>query len=329
MYGFNQSKTKEELFKTVSQEAVFRHVFGDFKINSYVCSPFREDSDPGCFISWSGYKGQKLMFKDFGSSTYLDMIGIIQKQYDLGFYEAMDFIGDHKFDGVPEYEERKNKSSNSSFTLEFCPKPFDKYAKKYWKQYNITSSQLIEDDIFSTAWFKYRNSSDQWVTVSPHANEATYTISMTNSIKVCRPYVKNKKHKWITDANKNIIGGLHKLPYLGDQLIITKSYKDWRVLTNLGLTAIWLQNEGQVPDAEIINPILTMFNEVVVWFDNDDAGHRASSKLTSIINSHFNNKASEVCLDTLEKDPADVIKAGKEHYLKQFIFKYLNNINYA
>jgi len=319
MYGYSSGLTKEELFQTVSQEAVFRHVFGDFQVNNYICSPFRKDDDPGCWITWIG---NRLMFKDHGSYTFLDMIGIIQTKYNLDFNTAINFIADSKFEGEPEYT-KKGRKRESSFTLEFCPKPFDKYAKQYWQQYNITSSQLIEDNIFATAWFKYKNTSDQWINVSPHAKEATYTISMKQSLKICRPFVKNKKHKWITDANKNVIGGLHKLPYLGEQLVITKSYKDWRVLTNMGLTAIWLQNEGQVPDSEVLNPIISMFDNTVIWFDNDDAGKRASDKLSTIIG------ADQIFLPTIEKDPADVVKAGDTQFLQNFIFKYLNNRIYG
>ena len=316
MYGFSNSMSNNELFEKISQEAVFRHVFGDFKINNYLCSPFRKDDNPGCWIKWSG---NKLMFCDYANSSFLDMIGIIQEKHNLGYHEAIDFIADNKFEGEPEYIKRSKQRAKSSFTLEFCPKPFDKYAKSYWQQYDITSSQLIDDNIFSTAWFKFKNSTGSWTTISPHAAEASYTISMEQSLKICRPYVKNKRHKWITNATQNKIGGAEKLPFVGEDLIITKSYKDWRVLTNLGLTAIWLQNEGQIPDSNILNPIVNMFDNVIVWFDNDNAGIQASKKLVSIINNTYIGKANNITLPTKEKDPADVIKAGKKEFLINFV----------
>ena len=43
-------------------------------------------------------------------------------------------------------------------------------------------------------------------------------------------YFPNRKEKFVTTCRKDDIGGLRLLPPFGHQILITKSYKDWRVL---------------------------------------------------------------------------------------------------
>lgn len=326
MYGYQKdipSRDLTAIFDSISQESVFKHVFGEFRTNHYIISPFRPDSSPRCWITW---KEGKLYFCDFSQSKpSLDMIGIIQAYYNIGFHDAIDFILEENWEPKSDKEVEKStvKSKTPSSIIEFVPKSFDSYQKKYWSQYEITSSQLIEDNIFPTAWFKiYSSTYDKWITISPHAQETTYAISFEDSVKICRPNVRDKAYKWISNVSKNTIGGVDLLPYLGDTLVITKSYKDWRVLTNMGLTCVWFQNEGMIPDWDVLNRLM-MFKDIVVWFDNDKAGIEASSKLVSLINKHYPSKARGITLPTIEKDPADVMKAGKKQFLLNFINKLL------
>lgn len=321
MYGYQNDSTPsiEELFKQINQEEVFRHVFGNFEIGTYIKSPFRNDDSPGCWIQW--YRG-KLYFTDFASSTKtvnLDAIGIIQEYYSLTFKDAVTYISETElYRSDLEYSKYNSDSSsivsNTHTTLEFCPKPFDNYHKQFWSQYGITSSQLIEDNIFATKWYKVNGN-----TFTPYPQETTYTISFKQQgIKICRP--KAKEYKWLTNTNKDTIGGTEKLPFLGDTLYISKSYKDWRVLTNLGKDVIYFQNEGMFPNINKLSTYLDMFTNIIVLFDNDEPGIAASSKLVQFINSHYNSKkAINLILPFDEKDPADIVKAGKKEQLINFL----------
>jgi hypothetical protein len=202
--------------------------------------------------------------------------------------------------------------------IEFCPKPFDDYHKTYWSQYEITSLQLIQDNIFATKWYKIKDS-----IFYPSPAETTYAISYPmDEVKICRPKVK--ANKWFTNATKNTIGGTKSLPFLDKNLIISKSYKDWRVLTNLGLNVIYFQNEGMFPDMENLDIYIRMFDNVYVLFDNDKAGIEASKKLTDYINSEYSDKSQSLLLPTTQKDPADAIKEGN----KEQLINYLSFLNY-
>ena len=108
------------------------------------------------------------------------------------------------------------------------------------------------------------------------------------------------------------------------QLMITKSYKDYRVLRNLGVNVTWFQNEGSVPNN--LKKIINGYKDVIIFFDNDYTGLEASEKLVNIIG----NKAREIYLPIplLEegiKDASDMyLKKGVDE-LKLFLTK--NKIN--
>lgn len=315
MYGYQQNLySLDEIFSSINQEEIFKYVFGNFNVGTYITSPFRVDDSPGCWIQW---RNGKLYFTDFGNKNgkvNLDAIGIIQEKHNLGFKDAIEFVLSFNFNEESEYKKYKSSSivSSSNVSIEYCPKPFDIFAKNYWSLYEISSTQLIQDNIFATKWFKVSG-----MVFQPYSQEACYTISFGDTCKICRP--KAKTNKWVTNTNKNIIGGTKNLPFLVDNLVISKSYKDWRVLTNLGLNAIYFQNEGMFPDMEILETYLKMTDRISIIFDNDEKGKESSKKLCEYINNYFPNKASNYILPTQEKDPADVIKAGKKQDLVNFI----------
>jgi 5S rRNA maturation endonuclease (ribonuclease M5) len=315
MYGYHEQLTIEEIFLKVNQKEIFTHVFGKFQVGEYLVSPFRNDDSPGCWIQW--HNG-KLYFTDFGSyHANLDMIGIIQLKYNFSFKEALDFVANFKCDEEPEYiQQAITVSKSNSLCLEFCPKLFDDYHKTYWSQYEITSKQLIQDNIFATKWYKVNEHY-----FFPNAADTTYTISFVTDakIKICNPKY-SRKGKWVTNANQNVIGGTSQLPFLGETLYITKSYKDWRVLKNIGIeSVIYFQNEGMLPDMNILSIYLNAFSDVIILFDNDEPGINASKKVQEYINGEFSNKASYLTLPTKEKDPADIIKAGNKLQLTNFL----------
>ena len=80
------------------------------------------------------------------------------------------------------------------------------------------------------------------------------------------------KGKWFTNCTQNDIGGLYLLRKDVDKLVITKSYKDWRVIINQGVNAIWFQNEGMIPNQDILSELIVNYTEIIIWFDNDSTG---------------------------------------------------------
>jgi hypothetical protein len=96
-------------------------------------------------------------------------------------------------------------------------------------------------------------------------------------LKIYRPY--GPKHsKWISNCEKDSIGGLEL--EMVDNLTITKSYKDYRVLKNLGYHVVWLQGEQIIPNTYILEILLASVRKrVTILYDNDKAGIEGSKKI--------------------------------------------------
>jgi hypothetical protein len=313
------SLDKEEILKRVSQQDIFLIVFETVDIGKYYINPLREDSTPGCFFNWHN---NKLWFCDFADDKVSrDCFEMIKDYYNLNFYQVLEYINDHFKLGL-SYGEIPAPVSKEIITQPVVEKPknyityqaksFDKHHKSYWTKYQITKQQLLSDNIYPTIWYRFWSSKKQnWVIIRPMASDVTYSINQwDDAVKICRAKHKGVG-KWITNCTKNHIGGLDKLPFAGEKLIITKSYKDWRVLTNNGLSCIWFQNEGMFPDKDKLDAITSTYKKVVVWFDNDSTGLKASNKLCQLA-SKSHKDVSKIhlpirCLKKGIKDPADAI----------------------
>ena len=77
-----------------------------------------------------------------------------------------------------------------------------------------------------------------------------------------------------------------------------------------------------IPNPTLLRQLCNRFKEIIIWFDNDDAGLRSCKIVASHINSLYPGKAKVIHLDTslLEqniKDPSDLIsKKGKSELIE-------------
>jgi len=313
------SLTKNEILKRISQQEIFSILFGDIDYKSRYVNPIRNDEKAGCFFSW--HNGI-LWFSDFADiKVNRDCFELLKDAYNLNFYETLQYIDEYFGLGIQNGNPIKpkivdkivvKKSTKSKTLITYQKRTFDRHHKKYWSNYEITQEQLLQDQVFPTVYFKiHSRAKDKWVTIRPFANEVTFTIDQWggDAIKICRALHKGDM-KWITNCTKNHIGIDNG--FQGENLIITKSYKDWRVLKNQNLSAIWLQNEGMFPKQELLESLCMTYNNIYVWFDNDDPGIKAGKKLKEIISSFHDNVEHIYLPDKKVKDPAECIFKNKK-----------------
>ncbi len=336
--------TKTEVLNRTTQEEIFSIVEnGKYEpiVHNYIISPFREDDSPGCYFEWYA---NKLRFIDWADdeATHRDCFDFIQTYYNLSFKQALYYINEQLNLGLghsvginpvkaelkkKEGQTKKKKPKKEKHDIEFKARRFGDRDKKYWSQYYIRRGHLLEDNTFAIIWYKFwSNKREDWLIIRP--TDICYAYTFPNgTVKIYRPQAKNKKAKWITSCTENDIGGLHLLPDFVDILIITKSYKDWRVLINLGYNAIWFQNEGAVPDTHRLADLCKRSNHIVILFDNDKAGIKAAYKVQEEINNISKDKSKIIYLPKklLQyniKDPSDLIVKHKKR-LELFLRKNL------
>lgn len=328
---------KDDILKYVSEEDIFELVFG-FKPKEfdYVISPFRKDNSAGCWFQY--YPSGKLKFTDFGSQIYIrgvkminiDCFDAVQFYFKLGgLYKTLQFIKKHLIDGkdLPkmEYILNEKKIEKRKVKILFDIRDFDIRDEMFWKKYGISKQNLIDDKVFPIKRFKVVNSKKGDFSSRIYDICYAYTDFEDGRKKLYRPYQKGKG-KFLSTCNQNDIGGFNHLPKFGNKLIITKSYKDYRVLKNQELNVVWFQNEGMIPTNDYLLPLCKRFDNIVIFFDNDNTGKEVGEKISNLINSHFPGKSKFIhlpdeLLESKIKDPSDLIhKKGL-----QVLIEFLNN----
>lgn len=325
---------KDLIFKYVSEEDIFEMVFR-FKPKEfdYVTSPFRKDRHADCWFQY--YPSGKLKFVDFGSQIYIhgkkminiDCFDAVQIFFNLtNLYNTLKFIKTHLIEGkeLPKRDkisfiEREKKQTKILFEY----REFDNRDASYYKRYEISRQNLIDDKVFGVKRYKILNSKTGDYSSRTYDLCYAHTDFQEGRLKLHRPQ-QTGKNRFLTTCNQNDIYGIKSLTAFGNLLVIKKSYKDYRIIKNQGLNTIAFQNEGMIPSNDILLPLCKRFKWIVVFFDNDPTGIEAAVKVVTHINSYFPGKARPLHLDTdLLKynitDPGDLIWKKGKPILTQFL----------
>lgn len=328
MYGYNEfiPLTAEEILLRVSQEDIFKMVLGkDITVDKDVryLAPYRSDSNPDCYLE---YYDSKLYFIDFADtvSKPKDCFMIVSKTYGISYLDSLEYINSYfklglgnSSDSIKEIIENVpkvevDKEIKRRRTITYLPREFNHKDATFWGQYQISKQNLIDDGVIPLELFRAYTRKNEPYTVRPFDIMYAYTGFDNDRVKIYRPY-GDKHSKWTTNCIQDDIGSIEHLPWTGDKLIISKSYKDCRVLRNQGLNSVWFQNEGMIPNSTILKTLCNRFESIYVWFDNDQAGLASGKFITDHIASITGKKVKFIFLppkllrDYNIKDPSDLI----------------------
>jgi 5S rRNA maturation endonuclease (ribonuclease M5) len=323
MYQYNSSSVslnKSEILKRVSQEEIFKLVFQYYPTtDTYVVSPFRNDKTPGCFFE---YYNETLYFKDFANKIMLrnnidcfeavkihfklknfnDTLVYIDKTFKLGIKEGnpieprLDLLLGNNTNNKLKSNFNKSTKNKNIMSIETLYREFNILDRKYWfDRYGISKKNLIDDNTFPVRKCKYFSEKQKKEIIYVPISIA-YCFNLENNFKkIYSPFFAN--FKWITNCNNNCVGNIDNLPIYGYELVITKSYKDARVLRNFGLrNVVWFSSENQFPNDNILLDLLNRFEKITVWFDNDNTGKTYSKLLVEKLNELNNQKEKRIII---------------------------------
>jgi len=332
MYGYQSDIALNPflLLNEYSQEEIFEIGLGEFpSLTKHYLSPFREDSTPKCFFSWSG---DKLFFVDFGDISrkgHRDCFNFLMDLFNICSYaDLAQYIINHFANSANK--ERCKKTTREEWRekekteIIVTKRHFNSQDGLIWKPFEITPMQLVQDNVFGTDFFKVHSSKHRrWFTIKPHLNTFVIEGFEEGRCKIYTPYEKDKKKKWLTNCTANDVGGIETLDFLKDVLIITKSYKDWRVLKNQGYNVIWFQNEGMFPTKKSILQRILAFPVICIFFDNDEAGVKASQNLFSLLSSLKEDILIKQIFSPYPylTDAAEIISCKGKQILNEFLWK--------
>jgi hypothetical protein len=289
MYSYQSPISRDYVLQRYTQEAIFNHIFNQEIVlkKKIYHAPYRVDENGTCFFRLIG---DTILFVDFANDKqHFDCFELYEKMYKCK-YVYQHIINNVKPSNIVSLLNKegntikKPKKHRTSSGIAVVKQPFTKKDLDYWGKYGITKKQLIQDGVQSVAYIRIVND-DIDITYAVRNLCYAYT-EWGNCIKIYQPLARKDK-KWITNCKPNNIGGTHTIPNqenIDGTLIITKSYKDWRVLINANCYTIWLQNEVTLPEKLILLDYANRFDDVVILFDNDTTGITNANKLKEYIN---------------------------------------------
>lgn len=354
MYGFYNYVNLDisTILNKVTEVEIFSIVIKE-KINDIgarYLAPYRLDKTPKCFFK---YFNDKLFFCDYALvfDKRVDCVGIIQKTFNLSYFDALRHIINHfnldcsdsitkkeieptnklKHTYVPYILNKKPNITtlNIRTKIEYIKREFNLNDKEFWSKYEITKQNLIDNKVHAISHYRLLKKNNEYYTVYSKDSMYCYSDFSNNGVKIYRPF--SKKHKWISNCGKDDVGGINNLINTSELLVITKSYKDYRVIANQNYNTIWFQNEGMIPNDTILRDLVDRFQNIIIWFDNDNTGIKNGQSICDYIKK-FQNNTQNIKLvylpielyDKKIKDASDFIAS----YGKEELNKIINNMFY-
>lgn len=333
-YGYQEDEiiNSDFILRNYNQEDIFCIIFGEQMYdNKYICSPFRDDKNPACYFEMYN---DILWFIDFADKNKIrrNCFDIIMDKFNCNFHESCIFIHNY-FQNNDNIKNNINiNSSNkrivnktkSDFNIILKTRYYKIKDKNYWNQFEITKEQLLEDNVFPVIWFKTQGFKPNDFLIRPDTiSYAIKNFQDDKRVKIYLPLEVNKKKKWFTNCKSDDIGNFNKISITGKNLIITKSYKDCRIIRNQNIDSVWFQNETTIPNIEILYDLFLRFENTYTLFDNDKQGISMSNIIKNIAQTEFQIGVNNLFIpEMIGKDSADFIKKDKKQF-KQFLIKNL------
>ena len=268
----NERLHTDSILEKISEYDIFRYYCPSFKkLNLKFCSELRKDTRPSVSI---GVYNNKLLYKDFGCPDHsFNCFSYVQTKFNCDFYAALRII-DCDFNlGLA------NHSNDVSFTMGYIGYRRDSFKmpkkqtiiqkrRRHWNKddKNFWSKYLISKEILLT--FGVEPISHYWINGNRFTCKSiTYAYRFGNKFKIYAPY--EEENKWASNTNKDIIQGYRQLPEKGNLCIIASSLKDVMCLFAMGISAVALQSEMQMPETKTIEELQKRFKKVALFYDND------------------------------------------------------------
>ena len=262
----NAHLSVEEVLARISEEEIFRRYCRNFrKINVKFSSELRHDPRPSAMI----FQGNtRLRYIDYGYRQHsFDCFGLVMHMYSCTFKEALRIIDADMnlglMSGRPSVvmvqpSERMIRVKKTEILVKV--RPWELCDRLYWDMY------LIDRDTLELAGV--RPISHYWINrVRYNAKRICYAYTEhAPKLKIYSPF--DEMFKWQGNVSKRV-QGLRLLPKAGERVVLTSSLKDVLSLRMVGVPALALQSESEMPDPRMIAWLRLRFKRVEVMYDND------------------------------------------------------------
>ena len=295
-----KSKLKEVILDQVSEIEIFSHYLGcEVKLGKAMVSPLRQEKHPSFNVYQSPTNG-RLYYKDFGDERG-DCFKFIMRMYGCTFTEALHMVVQDFQIATTETKRDLSQIRKAAKAIRipqifFNPRKKLPYARarwtpellKLWNNGGIGLKVLQEYNVHPVSKMKIpkRDGSGDFVLHSKEG-DPIFCFDYEEGIKkFYRPFVKEKKYKFISNLRKGDIFGLKQLKeHVKDQgkvniLLICAGQKDCLSLyANTGIRGIALNSESASLTSDEIIGLMEYTDKLLVCYDNDETGRKHANKI--------------------------------------------------
>ena len=260
---------RKEFLKTIDQKLIFEKLGIVFSWGKFT-SPFRKDNNPSAnfFINDDGI----VLIRDWSMGVF-DVIDTIGFLFSITSEEEIRTkIKKFEISSIMSYPRTKLNE------IRFISTDFNEYDEDFWESWKVRISTVQKCNIKRCAevWLNIR---DNWYFYYNYsAVDPVYAYQSYYGTHVYFPSRK-RSQKW--RSNTNLIG--LELIEECDNLIITKSLKDWVCLKQLGFESIAFTGETKIPTSDQLKLIKKRSKNQIVIYDNDPVGQRMGTKVAQIL----------------------------------------------
>lgn len=262
--------SKDMILSRIREIDIFSYYCPSFKeLGVKFCSELRDDKSPSVsIIIWQN----RLLYKDFGHPEHtFDCFSYIMKKYNCSFYDALRVV-DNDFGlnlssfketigfsmGVPAARTTKKVEQKRVVIIRKRRRKWMRKDQEFWSQFFITKTTLIKFAVCPITHY--------WINENRFSCDLSYAYKIGKKYKIYSPY---EDTKWISNTTRRHVQGYVQLPDRHDICVVTSSLKDVMSLYELGIPAIALQSEMQMPDKALVHELQERFGVIALFYDND------------------------------------------------------------
>lgn len=167
-----------------------------------------------------------------------------------------------------------------SVKYSFQARPFSRAEISYWEHYGIGVRTLEKFRVKALlSYSSFRSSDGASFTLKSSDNEPMFLYEIGSAVKIYRPFSQIRFLQGGVKSDKAVFG-LDVLPMRGDIVFITGGEKDVMSLSAKGFHAICFNSETSAISANMIDMLHRRFKHIILCYDMDETGIKASSKLS-------------------------------------------------
>lgn len=262
--------SKDMILSRIREIDIFSYYCPSFrKLGVKFCSELRDDKSPSVsIVIWQN----RLLYKDFGYPEHtFDCFSYVMKKYNCGFYDALRII-DNDFGlnlssfkdtigfsmGAPGIKTDRKVEQKRVVIIRKKRRKWMQKDADFWSKFFIGKKTLIKFDVCPISHY--------WINEKRFSCNLSYAYRIGKKYKIYSPY---EDIKWISNTTRRHVQGYVQLPDRHDICVVTSSLKDVMSLYELGIPAIALQSEMQMPDKALVHELQERFGVIALFYDND------------------------------------------------------------